>query len=48
MLPHEGDPETPPQKMKPEEFDEVVDFCDLVFAGNGNGKVPYLPPLAPQ
>jgi hypothetical protein len=48
VLAPEGGPETPPQRMKPEEFDEVVDFCDLVFAGNGNGKVPYLPALASQ
>jgi hypothetical protein len=33
--------------MKPEEFDEVVDFCDLVFAGNGNGE-PYVPARVPQ
>ena len=37
-LPVPEDADTPPHRMKPEHFDEVVDFCDLVFAGNGGGE----------
>jgi hypothetical protein len=33
--------------MKPEEFDEVVDFCDLVFAGNGSAP-PNFSKMLPQ